>query len=343
MGIEEAARTLRYEFLEETLQEIGGGVIATAHHADDLAETMLMNLVRGAGTKGLCGIPPRRGNVVRPILTVSRKEIDSYMLLHGLPYVEDSTNAHDDCTRNLLRHHVMPVLEQLNPAFSEHAVDAAMLLRADDAYLQKQADAFLEANPPEGGIPCDELRSLEAPIASRVIRSVWGRALSNVHVEQIAALCRGEGLGYAHVPDLAVRRDGGRLWTDEIVEIPSDVPLVGDKGEVQFGEFRILWKMGIFDGEIHNSFNTFVLKCESMESTVTATVRRDGDRVKLAGRSGSKKLKQLFQERKLTQPQRAVTPVLRDALGITAVYGFGIAQRCAAEIGDQVIIVHIIK
>ena len=109
MGIEEAARTLRYDFLEETLREIGGGVIATAHHADDLAETMLMNLVRGAGTKGLCGIPPKRGNIVRPILTVTRKEIDSYMLLHGLPYVEDSTNAHDDCTRNLLRHHVMPV------------------------------------------------------------------------------------------------------------------------------------------------------------------------------------------------------------------------------------------
>lgn len=343
MGIEEAARTLRYEFLEETLQEIGGGVIATAHHADDLAETMLMNLVRGAGTKGLCGIPPRRGNVVRPILTVSRKEIDSYMLLHGLPYVEDSTNAQDDCTRNLLRHHVMPVLEQLNPSFAEHTVEAAMLLRADDTYLQSRADAFLEANPPEGGIPCEELRNLEAPIASRVIRTVWGGALSNVHVEQIAALCRGEGLGYAHVPDLAVRRDGGRLWTDGTVEIPSDVPLMGEKGEAKFGEFRILWEMGIFDGEIHNSFNTFVLKCESMEGTVTATVRRDGDRVKLAGRSGSKKLKQLFQERKLTQPQRAVTPVLRDALGITAVYGFGIAQRCAAEIGDQVIIVHIIK
>jgi tRNA(Ile)-lysidine synthetase-like protein len=118
---------------------------------------------------------------------------------------------------------------------------------------------------------------------------------------------------------------------------------MGEKGEAQFGEFRILWEMGIFDGEIHNSFNTFVLKCESMEGTVTATVRRDGDCLKLAGRSGSKKLKQLFQERKLTQPQRAVTPVLRDALGITAVYGFGIAQRCAAEIGDQVIIVHIIK
>ena len=343
VGIEEGARNLRYDFLEESLEKIGGGVIATAHHADDLAETMLMNLVRGAGTKGLCGIPPRRGSIVRPILTVTRKEIDSYMQLHGLPFVEDSTNAQDDCTRNLLRHRVMPILEQLNPSFAEHAAEAAMLLRADEAYLQSQADAFLQDHPPEKGVDCDALQTLAEPIASRVIRTVWGSGLGNVHVEQILALCHGEGLGYAHVPDAVIRRDGGRLWTDTTVEIPADVPLIGEKGETQFGEFLISWEMGIFNGEIHNSFNTFVLKCESMEGAVTAAVRRDGDRVKLAGRSGSKKLKQLFQERKLTQPQRAVNPVLRDALGITAVYGFGIAQRCAAEIGDKIMIVHVKK
>ncbi len=343
MGIEEAARTLRYGFLEETLGEIGGDVIATAHHADDLAETMLMNLVRGAGTKGLCGIPPKRGVIVRPILTVTRKEIDAYMALHGLPYVEDSTNAQDDCTRNLLGHHVMPVLEQLNPSFAEHAVDAAMLLREDEAYLQKQAEAFLEEQPAEQGISCDTLLTLDEPIASRVIRTVWGGSLSNVHVGQILALCRGEGLAYAHIPHAVVRRDGGRLWADEPMEIPADTLLQGERGEVQFGDFRILWKTGIFNGEVHNSFNTFILKYESMEGTVTATVRRDGDRVKLAGRSGSKKLKQLFQERKLTQPQRAVTPIIRDELGIAAVYGFGIAQRCAAEIGDKILIVHVIN
>ncbi len=343
MGIEEAARTMRYAFLEETLREIGGGVIATAHHADDLAETMLMNLIRGAGTKGLCGIPPKRGNIVRPILTVTRKDIDGYMQRQGIPYVEDSTNAQADCTRNLLRHRVMPLLEQINPAFAEHAVDAAMLLRGDEAYLQAQADAFVKAHPIERGIDCAALLALAEPVSARVIRTVWGGGLSNSHVGQVLALCEGEGLAYTSVPRSVIRRDGGRLWTERAVEIPSDMALEGDCGEIQFGDFRVLWKLGIFNGEIHNSFNTFHLKCESMEGTVTATVRRDGDRIQLAGRSGSRKLKQLYSEEKLTQPQRAVNPVLRDERGIIAVYGFGIAQRCAAEIGDKILTVQVIE
>ena len=80
-----------------------------------------------------------------------------------------------------------------------------------------------------------------------------------------------------------------------------------------------------------------------MEGVVTATVRRDGDRVKLAGRQGTKKLKQLFQEKRLTQPQRLVNPVFRDERGVTAVFGFGIAQRCVAEIGDKIIFVQVIE
>ncbi len=343
MGIEEAARTLRYDFLERTLREIGGTVIATAHHADDLAETMLMNLVRGAGTRGLSGIPPRRGNIVRPILTVTRREIDGYMELHGLPYVEDSTNAQDDCTRNLLRHHVMPLLEQLNPSFTAHAVDAAMLLRMDEAYLQSEAERFLDANPPEKGIETSSLSALDESVSSRVIRSVWGGELTLGHVRQILGLCSGEGLAYVHIPNGVVRRDSGRLWTDDVVELPTDVPLTGDGGEADFGNFRIVWKLGKSANEIHNSFNTFLLKYESMRGIVTATVRQEGDRVKLAGRGCTKKLKQLFQERKLTQPQRAMTPVFRDEQGIVAVYGFGIAHRCVAEIGDKILLVEVIE
>lgn len=343
MGIEEAARTMRYAFLEQTLAEVGGNVLATAHHADDLAETMLMNLVRGAGTKGMSGIPPKRGNIVRPILLVTRKEIDEYVKLHDLPYVEDSTNALDDCTRNLLRHRVMPVLEQLNPMFAAHAADAAMLLRADDDCLQQQADAFLEANSPDEGIEIGKLTALHEAVAFRVIRSVWGSGLTQAHVRCIMELCRGEGLAYVHIPNGVVRRDSGRLWTDYVAEIPKDALLSGDNGEIIFGNFCIVWQNTVMNDEVHNSFNTFLFKYENIKGNVTVTVRRDGDRVKLAGRGCTKKLKQLFQERKLTQPQRAVTPVLRDEHGIIGVFGFGIAQRCVAEIGDKILKVQVIK
>lgn len=339
LGIEEAAREMRYAFLERVRIQCGADVIATAHHADDLAETMLLNLTRGAGTKGLSGIPPRRGSIVRPILLVTRREIDGYLSQHGLSYVEDSTNALDDCERNILRHRVMPVLEQLNPAFVSHAAQAALLLREDDACLQKLAERFLEEHPPQQGIHGEALVSLEPAVAARVVRSVWGIGLTADHVSDIIGLCRKTGLSYVHVPGAVVRYDAGKLWTDSEQAKPMDTFLEGDIGEVMFGEYRISWRTDVYQQEIHNSFNTFALKYENIESTVEVTSRRDGDRVRLAGHSHTRRLKQLFQERKLTQPERDACPIFRDRLGIIAVFGFGIAQRCVPEIGDKIIFI----
>lgn len=337
LGVEEAARTLRYAFLEQTLAACGGDVIATAHHADDLAETMLFQLARGAGTKGLSGIPPRRGNIVRPILTVTRQEIDEYLEANGISYVEDSSNALDDASRNMIRHHVIPTLRQINPEFVRHAARSAMLLREDDEYIQMQANRFLEKHPSQQGIHGQALLELPQPVAARVIRSVWGAGLTYEHVRKILELCTRDGLAFAHVPGSVVRYDCGRLWTDEPTEIPQELRLCGERGEAWYGNFHIRWKIGICTEEIHNSLNTFSLKYENMKDVVTVSSRRDGDRIKLAGAAHTKKLKRLFLEHKLTQPQRAAVPVFRDELGVAAVYGFGIAQRCVPEVGDKII------
>lgn len=339
LGIEEAARELRYAFLEQARQQSGADVIATAHHADDLAETMLLNLTRGAGARGLSGIPPRRGRIVRPILFMTRRDIDEYFRQHGYSYVDDSTNALDDSARNILRHKVMPVLEQLNPRFVTHAARTALLLREDDAFLQGQADRFLREHPPKQGIDGKALSELDPAIASRVVRSVWGNGLTAEHVSDIMELCSGSQLAFAHVPGAVVRYDQGRLWTDTEPVNLANIPLEGDHGEVVFGEYKISWETGVYLREVHNSFNTFILKYENIEGVVEVTTRRDGDRVRLAGHSHTKRLKQLFQENKMTQPQRATLPIIRDRLGIIAVNDFGIAQRCVPEIGDKIIII----
>ena len=99
MSVETAARTLRYDFLERTADALGAAVIATAHTADDNAETLLLHLARGTGLKGLGGIPPVRGRVVRPMLHVTRAEIEEYLRAHGIDYVTDSTNASDEYAR----------------------------------------------------------------------------------------------------------------------------------------------------------------------------------------------------------------------------------------------------
>ena len=104
LGTEEAARELRYAFLNSAADAPGRRAEATAHTADDNAETMLLNLARGAGLRGLCGIPPRRGRLVRPMLEVTRAEVEAYLAERGLEHVEDSTNALDDYSRNRVRH-----------------------------------------------------------------------------------------------------------------------------------------------------------------------------------------------------------------------------------------------
>ena len=146
LGIEEAARELRYEYFEAAAARLGAVRIATAHNANDLAETIIMNLTRGAGASGLSGIPPRRGIIVRPMLRISRDEVMEYITGRGLAYVEDSTNSIEDRTRNKIRHSVIPILCGINPQFIRAAVTAAELSGYDEDYLSNVADEYINAN-----------------------------------------------------------------------------------------------------------------------------------------------------------------------------------------------------
>ncbi|NLH01436.1 MAG: tRNA lysidine(34) synthetase TilS, partial [Clostridiales bacterium] len=146
IGVEEAARILRYEFLERTADEIGADRIATAHTADDNAETILFNLARGSGLKGMCGIPPVRGRIVRPILTVTSEEILQYLEENGIPHVEDSTNSQDGYTRNRIRHRVVPELRSINQGFDENVIRCTESIREDEEFLRSLAQEFVDKN-----------------------------------------------------------------------------------------------------------------------------------------------------------------------------------------------------
>ena len=141
LGVEETARQMRYEFLRGAADAMGCGRIATAHSADDNLETLLLHLVRGAGLHGLAGIPPRRGVVVRPLLTTSRAEIVAYLEANGVAHVEDSSNTDEGYARNRIRRQVVPVLRQLNPRLTESAAETMGYLRTDNDYLNAQAAA----------------------------------------------------------------------------------------------------------------------------------------------------------------------------------------------------------
>ena len=134
-GIEETARAMRYGFLTETAQEVGAEKIATAHNADDNAETVLLHLVRGSGLDGLTGIPPVRGILIRPLLGVPRIDIEVYLAQENIPHVEDSSNQDTKFARNRIRQAILPVMKDLNPAFVSTLSANLVHLREDRELL----------------------------------------------------------------------------------------------------------------------------------------------------------------------------------------------------------------
>lgn len=194
-GVEESARTLRYEFLQELSKNQGHLPILTAHHATDNAETMLFNLLRGTGMRGLCGIPSVNGNLLRPLLSLSRKDLEGYATLHHLPFVEDGSNVDVTFSRNRLRHQVLPILEDLNPKAVAHLYETSQQLRREDNYLNQLAQAL---SPPLGQpIAWETLRS---PLGGRVVlmalEAVCGhrRDFTAAHIGAVCQLTPGGGL-----------------------------------------------------------------------------------------------------------------------------------------------------
>jgi tRNA(Ile)-lysidine synthase len=137
ISIEMAARDLRYNWFYELLQTLDAQAIAVAHHADDSIETMLMNLVRGTGLRGLTGIQPRNNKVVRPLLCCTRLELETYLVMHDLEHVEDSTNATIDYQRNKFRNEVLPLLEQINPSVRQTLYDSRERFEGSVAIYQQ--------------------------------------------------------------------------------------------------------------------------------------------------------------------------------------------------------------
>lgn len=340
VGIEEAARELRYAFLEDTRVEGDYDLVATAHQANDQAETMLFNLARGAGSRGLAGIPPKRGNIVRPLLHTTTAEIEAYLAERGIPYVEDSSNADDYYRRNRIRHQVLPVLETINSNFISHAAATARSLREDDDCLQGIAQAFLLQYYQNEAFPVREFLALSQAIRVRVLRAICGPALSRQQMDAMIDICMGTERRHVDVSGHRVTFEQGKLFfsSQETVLMPT-VSMEGDWGTCIAGDYRISWEIRRDAGQIHNSLNTFCLKYENIENMILIGPKQDGDKFRPVGRNGTKTLKALFQEQHMTQAQRNSVPVLRDGKGVVAVPGFGMDERFLPEIGDTVLCV----
>jgi len=343
LGTEEAARILRYEFLESVASKLACNRIATAHNADDNAETVLFNITRGTGISGVSGIPPVRGIIIRPLLGVRRDEIEKYLEQHGIEHIEDSSNASDDYSRNVIRHNVMPVLKGINWTFSNNVLRLSELSREDDKCLNDMAQDFCDRYVENGEVEVKRLEKLPYSIRSRVVRKLTNRALSKEHVDSVLKLLDGEGVGYCDVPGMRITRDSGKLMFGV-----REIPLI-EAVEIEPGKTNVLNEQGlkicteIVENikEINKSFSFLCFKYDKICDRILCTSRMNGDKVRLAGRGCTKSLKDLFSEKGMNQNQRNSTPVFRCGDEIMGVYGFGVSEKYAAKIGDKVLIIKI--
>ncbi len=336
LSLEEAARELRYDFLYKTAEAYGADRILTAHSLDDNAETLLFNLIRGSGTAGLCGIPQSRGKLLRPLLHVSRAEIEVYLRENEVPHVEDSSNESDDYTRNLIRHRVMPLLKEINPRFPEAAERTARLSERDEAFFSALARAYLGRELKNESLPLESLRALHPAVASRVIRTLFP-GLSMERCDAVLDFVRGSEYGLLEIPGRSLRREQGRLYLsgEESVLVPERRLIAGGSLKIPELGLRIETRECVYNGEIHDLFKTFYLKYEIVGTDLLCTGRRAGDSIRPKGRGVSKRLSALFKEAGYTRRMRDACLILRDRDGPLFVRGLAVDERAVPEPGER--------
>lgn len=333
-GLEECGRDVRYGFFHR-LAPGENDRILTAHNANDNAETLLLNLCRGAALEGLCGIPRQRGKILRPLLGVEREEIEAYCRAHGLDFVTDSSNLSDSFARNRVRHSVLPVLRELNPRFVQTACHTAALLAEDRDYLNAQARSLLAGARSPWGLEAAPLRAAPEALSARALKLFLEEAgcgaLEWKHLQEArGVLSQG---GRMDLPGGAVLSCAqGVLWAGRpALPEPFDFPVKLGENPLPGGKILVLEKKSRAELEksekIQNLLFKNALDCDIMTGTPRVRSRRSGDRFAPAGRGLSKPIKQIFQELRVPAPLRSQVPLLDWNGELAWVQGAGTGER----------------
>jgi len=344
-SVEETARILRYNFFVDACEDLCCNKIATAHNANDNTETVLFNLARGTGIQGLCGIPPVRDNIIRPLIECTRDEIENYLFERGERFVVDSTNSDVKYSRNRIRHNVVPELLSINPALHSSISNMSRLLRADAGYITGRASEVLDSCTQRAGdilIPVSLFSDLGSAVSGRFIQLVAlklginGGDLSSAHAEQVLNLCKNDDPSASiDLPcGLVVRREYEVLvFTIKGREYPTFIPQVLSLNEsvsIESVGMKITCSFVDENTKLINRTNVFFVDCDKIKGSLKVRPRAEGDSISLLGRNCSKALKKLFIDEKVPRHLREAIPVISDNFNVIAVAGFGIDENFAA-------------
>lgn len=346
LSAQAGAREVRYGFLSNVAETVGAARIATGHTAADQAETFLMRLVRGAGVSGLSAIPPKRGNIIRPLIEATREDVLGYLKSAGLEYATDPSNAKPVYTRNRMRSDVLPVLREFNPRIVETLAAEASLLRDEDeaieAHLTQMMKGMLDQQEGIIAIKRAEFNALPAAFRRRMFRLAAGLidvdspALSRVQVDEALGFIAGSQTGRAmRLPQgLRVEREYERFNLSKALEAENFSHALTVPGTTTIPELGIEIESILLDGgsaretEDKNYRWQALFDYDKIRPLLTLRNRRTGDRFCPAGMGGrSKKLQDYLVDEKVPRRKRDAVPLLCSGEDILWVVGLRTDER----------------
>lgn len=333
-SLEEAARDARYAWFSSLGEKEGIDRFATAHHKNDQAETVLFRLLRGTTVAGLQGIPPKRGDVIRPLLALSRGEIEAYAREHDLSYCTDETNFSEKHTRNYIRRTVLPAMEKVNPSATEAILRLSRYASEDEAALCALLPPY-QAPQHVADLPVALLRR----VVARNFAIVTGKTLCYTHLDELCRSIQAEKNGFVGLPGgyrAVLSRGTLRYEASTYEPIPPLEPGVLQEGTTLLcgGALRITLRRSgepisacsSPDGEfIYNLSIETPLSCDGIYGMIQYRCRQNGDRLRMRGVNRS--VKKLFSESKLPVSLRDHVPVFYDDKGVFCIPFVGTADR----------------
>lgn len=351
LNLENAGRILRYAFYMRVLKKVGASKIALGHNADDTVETFLMKLLRGAGLKGLTGIPPVREKIVRPLIRTWRREIDLYVgRLKIVPRI-DHTNYESKYLRNRVRLKLIPQLKIYNLNIKEILLQTVLLLTEDNLYIEKEVKETLKQITDEqtrNDITLDvsRLRNLDLSVQGHLIRGAIEKVKGNLaemafsHIHEIMRHLDSTEDWELHLPDgvYAVGSKNSLTITKEKPGEPEKVSFyytLNVPGEVVVKEADLLIKAALINeaskAEKEKDRNAAHLDFEETGKKLIVRSRKEGDRFYPLGMKGTKKIQDFFIDQKVPKEARDLIPLIESAGRIVWVTGLRIDERAKVK------------
>ncbi len=349
IGLEEAARNVRYAFFDKVLEnEKDYSYVVTAHNATDNAETLIFNTFRGGGISAICGIPITRGNILRPLIAIKKKDILNSLTENDIEYVTDSTNKDTNYTRNFIRQEILPLVEKLNPSYCEAVRRLNSNASADSEFIEKQVDLFCGENNILESADRNCFVGLDYAIMSRVVVRMYKASLSGI--------CDAD-LEYTHIKKICSLINSNKIFS---YDIPNSMTFCGERDKLYVRKKSLAPQKTEYNAELHLGQN-FIPECDgfiyltedkndpsiakfinvyklSIQATfVFDTIcgkvfmrnRKDGDSYRYGNMTH--KLKKLYNDAKLSAEEKNHRPVICDDEGILWVPGFKVREGNASK------------